>query len=67
VREIIAFILLAAVLVFVAVVCQREHETQAFPLIAAEAPRNYPQEHRLFATCPWTPWAVPQAKGVVQT
>ena len=32
----------------------------------AAAPANMPQQHRLFAVCPWTDWAPPKAQGVHQ-
>lgn len=37
------------------------------PLVQAEMPKSWPQEHRLFAICPNTPWAEPKKQGVVQT
>lgn len=30
----------------------------------AQPPANPPQPHRLYAPCPWTPWALPKDQGV---
>jgi hypothetical protein len=32
----------------------------------AGAPRNWPKEHRMYAPCPWTPWALPKKQDEVQ-
>jgi len=62
-RELIAFILLSAVLVAIALIVSSEHHTARLSMVHTSAPDNWTQEHRLFATCPVTPWALPHSVG----
>jgi hypothetical protein len=65
VRELIALLVLAAVIACLAVIVAHEHQTQAYPLIrAAEPLDDQGRPIRVFATCPWTPWALPRNEGV---
>lgn len=51
---------IAAAIILLLVIC-----AVAVPGLA-EAPRNFPQEHRLYAPCPWAPWAMPKRQGIHQ-
>jgi hypothetical protein len=64
-RELIALLVLAAVIACLAAIVAHEHQTQAYPLIHADYPHDgQGRPIRVFATCPWTPWALPRNEGV---
>jgi hypothetical protein len=57
----IGFLLVAVIAICAWIASQREVERKQSILITnAEMPKNWPQEHRLFAVCPDAPWVAPR-------